>query len=1003
MGSSLQRLEVLVIGLIVLVAGAVVALLMVLRPASPTAYLATTAQPIATIGTARPTSAAVQAPTSAPAAIPTAAPALVTPAATGAPQSNTGFVLSAAPMRGLTLPSLALPPIVRPIWPWLLLLIGAGGGGFVGLRIRRRRMTYTNQNVGQLLAVADSTTRADNIKVMQNLAAQGLLTAELAAAAGIDLAQPHKRRALRLPQMRLPRIQFTLPRFVLPQLQLRLPAVRMPRPGLPYQRQRPLTIDLVSPTPEPPAAVNANGVDSSALPASALLSTVAPAAPTSMHNLGITTLDDAPMRGLNTTTLCSVLAAQAIELPEVDCDTRAASNELPASWTAEDRALVVAGVVAELWSEEALRSPVVALDVTSTPASGPVMVTIDQHPDEEDRIIKLPEWIAARRATWRVAWRRHGLEVDVATDDAPPVGGPLIIPVLSHGRGGKTTRLFPLDAWRHLGLYGSNALGALHAALGSLLYAQPPSNMALAILDHDEMTPLYRNVAHLVPLPDSPRETIERLAQAITRGARSDIRPLVLVVVEPDDTMLNLLVGIAARLQARPTTPVHLILVQERLRSAGRELYAMLPALILSGGQGSPALLPGQGDWPKRGEARLVGRGLCLDGRAITLDEAAIAALLAEVRGQPQNLPPVLWDQPTSFGVLPATMRGFTDKEPVEAAAVVIREPQVVDDEPGMGAERVVDAPPSGQNELSTNDGAPDTNVDPGDNSPPVAETRTDSADTLAMPITTEPPASAEHYPSVSEVVSAADEQPATTDAIEPPCAEELLAGTATPSDSTCWTASAEPTATPDAVEMQPSDAGDRALSPLDAPDQAPTSRPFSLFRTALDAGSAEAQPLPPAPAHWSEQHATDLLASAAAPAAIATAEPPPTVEPDNGFPVGPAPLGRVAMADLLARMVATPAIIAGQPNELGVTKNRLVDLLKGAHRAQAKELAEILIAWLDLAGLLIEPTKPERLRHPRALITTNLAEIAAQLTATPCPDKGTVKAMWAESMEGRH
>ena len=108
-----------------------------------------------------------------------------------------------------------------------------------------------------------------------------------------------------------------------------------------------------------------------------------------------------------------------------------------------------------------------------------------------------------------------------------------------------------------------------------------------------------------------------------------------LVVVEPDDTMLNLLVGIAARLQARPTTPVHLLIPQERVSSVGRELYALLPALILSGGQGSPALLPGQGDWPQRGEARLVGRGMRLDGRAIALDDSLgeAYALRAEVRG----------------------------------------------------------------------------------------------------------------------------------------------------------------------------------------------------------------------------------------------------------------------------------------------------------------------------------------------------------------------------------
>src|SRR6185503_10573211 len=89
---------------------------------------------------------------------------------------------------------------------------------------------------------------------------------------------------------------------------------------------------------------------------------------------------------------------------------------------------------------------------------------------------------------------------------------------------------------------------------------------------------------------------------------------------------------------------------------------------------------------------------------------------------------------------------------------------------------------------------------------------------------------------------------------------------------------------------------------------------------------------------------------------------PAPMVEPDNGWPIGPAPLGRVALAELLGRVVAAPAIVAGQPNELGVTKNRLVELLKISHRTQAKELAEILMVWFDLAGLLLEPARPGRL-----------------------------------------
>ncbi len=175
MGSSLQRLEVLAIGLIMLLAGVVVAVLMVVRPTAPAISLTATPQPIMTSADVQRSNTATS---------------TTAPAASHEPQSTTALP------RGLTLPSLLVSPTVRTSWPWLLLLSGAAGGSLVGWRMRRRRMTYTHQNVRQFLAVADSTTRADNIKVMQGLAAQGLLTAELAAAAGIDLAKPHKRRAV---------------------------------------------------------------------------------------------------------------------------------------------------------------------------------------------------------------------------------------------------------------------------------------------------------------------------------------------------------------------------------------------------------------------------------------------------------------------------------------------------------------------------------------------------------------------------------------------------------------------------------------------------------------------------------------------------------------------------------------------------------------------------------------------------------------------------------------
>ena len=128
----------------------------------------------------------------------------------------------------------------------------------------------------------------------------------------------------------------------------------------------------------------------------------------------------------------------------------------------------------------------------------------------------------------------------------------------------------------------------------------------MAILDRGEITPLYRNVAHLVALPTTPHETIELLAQAIRRGAPRVLRPLLLVVVEPDDDALNQLLSLAASLQARPTTPVHLLISQTRLRSDGHALYAQLPALIVGGGSGPTTLLPGRGSWPKHGAARLI-------------------------------------------------------------------------------------------------------------------------------------------------------------------------------------------------------------------------------------------------------------------------------------------------------------------------------------------------------------------------------------------------------------
>jgi hypothetical protein len=499
-----------------------------------------------------------------------------------------------------------------------------------------------------------------------------------------------------------------------------------------------------------------------------------------------------------------------------------------------------------------------------------------------------------------------------------------------------------LTSQPHLGIYGGGALGALHGVLASLLFNQPPARLALAIIDHGEITPLYRDVAHLVALPGTAQESVALLGEATRRGAWNQVRPLVLVVVEPDALLLDQLMGIVARQRASHTAPLHLLLVQECLVSTGREIYAMLPALITSGGRGSAALLPGQSTWPSGGAARLVSRDARLEGRALSLDESAIAARVAYLHGARASLPPVLWD---TFA-------------PTYGVATVIAMGQDADH--GTDAQRGgADQQPSAPDVLHIETVAPDQGA--------------------AMPI-----------PVGSDLIGGRESQ-ATNELMADPAGGDLAdavsvrESSATPSGALAIPESVHP--------LMASGLAPSAVS-SDTADDARPSR-AALLRATRDVGQVAAL----SRSLQRPQLSAPVIGEPPVGVESNTA-PAPTVEPENGWPIGPAPLGRLAMADLMTRMVQTPAIVSGQANELGVTKNRLVDLLKGAHKAQARELAEILMAWFDLAGLLVAATKPGRLRHPRALATTDLTTIAARLSATPCPDSATVQALWAESQE---
>src|SRR5581483_4682309 len=137
MRGSLQRIEILLIALALLLAGSIVALLTIVRPVAP-----------ALIPQRVPTPVALSAPTAEPALA--AGPAPTRSAA--APMTPPATPAIAATTPGGFANAITVPGVARTLWPLLLLATGCLGLPLVTLRARRRRMPYTRQSVGQLLA-----------------------------------------------------------------------------------------------------------------------------------------------------------------------------------------------------------------------------------------------------------------------------------------------------------------------------------------------------------------------------------------------------------------------------------------------------------------------------------------------------------------------------------------------------------------------------------------------------------------------------------------------------------------------------------------------------------------------------------------------------------------------------------------------------------------------------------------------------------------------------------
>src|SRR5205085_10378575 len=106
-----------------------------------------------------------------------------------------------------------------------------------------------------------------------------------------------------------------------------------------------------------------------------------PAIPTPGRDLGVASLGEAPATAVDAEAIRAALAAQVVEVLPIEPPTiidryRAENSD---SWTAEDRVLALAGMLAEIWRAEELTSPILALDTASAPGNGQVMVTFEPH------------------------------------------------------------------------------------------------------------------------------------------------------------------------------------------------------------------------------------------------------------------------------------------------------------------------------------------------------------------------------------------------------------------------------------------------------------------------------------------------------------------------------------------------------------------------------------------------------------------------------------------------
>ncbi|WP_448545706.1 hypothetical protein [Roseiflexus sp.] len=309
-----------------------------------------------------------------------------------------------------------------------------------------------------------------------------------------------------------------------------------------------------------------------------------------------------------------------------------------------ERAAMVIATILDIGERQGMTRSVVTFGEASIDhRRARVHLMIDAHPGETELLAALPEKVQTALPGAQAQWRQTTYAQTVLTCVIPAnlpttQSGRLFLPIGQHGpasrlptihRSTPAISFLPLRTWRHIGFYGGKAIDTASSALVGLLYAEAPAALAVTIIDQGQISAYYEGTPHIVPMPGSAAESLIALARAMRHVAESDgaIRPLLIVLVEPDAPTFAAYDDLIARLARYPAAPVYTLLVQRRLPETNRWRSASVithdgePQRTTGGRRSSSEML------------RIVAPHLRIERRACACDATFLAAMTASLRG----------------------------------------------------------------------------------------------------------------------------------------------------------------------------------------------------------------------------------------------------------------------------------------------------------------------------------------------------------------------------------